>query len=87
VETFVICTYHQILLGRSNQENQVGGACGTHEGRKLYRLLVRKPEGKRALERPRRRWQDGIRVDLREIGWRVWSGFTLFRITTGGGLW
>jgi hypothetical protein len=38
------------------------------EGRNVYRVLVGKPEGKRSLERPRRRWEDGIRMDLREIG-------------------
>jgi hypothetical protein len=32
---------------------------------------VGKPEGKRQLERPRRRWEDGIKMDLREIGWGV----------------
>jgi hypothetical protein len=37
------------------------------EGRKEYRVLVRKPEGKRPLGRPRRRWEDVIRVDLRKI--------------------
>jgi hypothetical protein len=35
----------------------------------VYRVLVGKPEGKRPLERPRRRWDDGIKMDLREIGW------------------
>jgi hypothetical protein len=38
------------------------------EVRKLYKVLVGKPEGKRPLGRPRRRWEDGIRMDLREIG-------------------
>jgi hypothetical protein len=38
------------------------------EERKLYRVLVGKPEGKRPLGRPRRRWEDGIRMDLRKIG-------------------
>jgi hypothetical protein len=37
------------------------------EGRKLYRVLVGKLEGKRPLGRPRRRWEDGIRMDLRKI--------------------
>jgi hypothetical protein len=47
----------------------VGGACGTHgRGEKVYRVLVRKPEGKRPLERPRRRWEDVIKMVLREIG-------------------
>jgi hypothetical protein len=39
------------------------------EGRNVYRALIGKPEGKRSLERPRRRWENGIKMDLREIGW------------------
>jgi hypothetical protein len=39
------------------------------EEKNVYRVLMGKPEGKRPLERPRRRWEDGIRMDLREIGW------------------
>jgi hypothetical protein len=39
------------------------------EGRNVYRVLVGKPEGKRPLERPRRRWENGFKMDLREIGW------------------
>jgi hypothetical protein len=39
------------------------------EERKLYRVLVGKPAGKRPLGRPRRRWEDGIRVYIRKIGW------------------
>jgi hypothetical protein len=39
------------------------------EGRNVYRVLVGKLEGKRQLERPRRRWEDGIKIDLRETGW------------------
>jgi hypothetical protein len=35
------------------------------ENRKVYKVLVRNPEGKRPLERPSRRWEDGIRIDLR----------------------
>jgi hypothetical protein len=41
------------------------------EGRNVYRVLVGKSEGKRPPERPRRRWEDGIKTDLREIGWVV----------------
>jgi hypothetical protein len=41
------------------------------EERKLYKVLVRKPEGRRPLGRPRRRWEDGISMDLREIGLEV----------------
>jgi hypothetical protein len=57
------------------------------EERKVYKVLVGKPEGKRPLGRPRRRWEDGVRMDLREIGWRVkWIGFDWLRTGTGGGL-
>jgi hypothetical protein len=38
------------------------------EGRDVYRVLVWRPEGKRPLGRPRRRWEDNIKMDLREIG-------------------
>jgi hypothetical protein len=38
------------------------------EGRDVYRVLVGKPEGKRPLERPRRRWEDNIKLDIRDIG-------------------
>jgi hypothetical protein len=38
------------------------------EGRSVYRVLVGRPEGKRALVRPRHRWDDNVKMDLREIG-------------------
>jgi hypothetical protein len=56
------------------------------EGINVYRVLVGKPEGKSPLERPRRRWKDGRKMDLRKIGWGWWSGLTWLRIGTGGGL-
>jgi hypothetical protein len=37
------------------------------EEREVYRILVGKPEGKRPLGRPRRRWEEGLRMELREI--------------------
>jgi hypothetical protein len=39
------------------------------QGIKVYTVLVGKPEGKRPLGKPRHRWEDGIRMDLREIDW------------------
>jgi hypothetical protein len=46
----------------------MGMACSTNgEKRNAYRMLVKKPEGKRPLSRPRRRWVDNIKLDLREI--------------------
>jgi hypothetical protein len=53
------------------------------EKRNAYRLLVGKPEGKRTLGRPRRRWADNIRMDLGEVGW---TGLVWLRIGTGGEL-
>jgi hypothetical protein len=37
--------------------------------RNAYRILVGKPEGKRPLGRPKRRWEDNIKMNIREIGW------------------
>jgi len=45
-----------------------GHVASTGEERGVYRVLVGKPEGKRPLERPRRRWVDNIRMDLQEVG-------------------
>jgi hypothetical protein len=42
--------------------------------RKLYRVLVVRPEGKKPFGRPRRRWEDRIKMDLREIDWGCGSG-------------
>jgi hypothetical protein len=39
------------------------------EGRGAYRILVGRPEGRRPLGRPRRRWEDNIKMDLQEVGW------------------
>jgi hypothetical protein len=52
------------------------------EGRSMYRVLMGKPEGKRPLGRPRCRWDDGLKMDLRG----VLSGFTWLRIGITGGL-
>jgi hypothetical protein len=50
----------------------MGGSCSTNgEKRNAYRLLVGKPERKRPLGRPRRRWVDNIRMDRGEVGWGV----------------
>jgi hypothetical protein len=56
------------------------------ERRGAYRALVGKPEGRRILGRPRRRWENNIKMDLREVGWGAQTGFIWLRIGTGGGL-
>jgi hypothetical protein len=48
----------------------MGGACSTNgKKRNACRLLVGKPEGRRPLGRPKRRWLDNVRMDLVEVGW------------------
>jgi hypothetical protein len=53
---------------KSRQMRWVGHVARMGEERKVYKVLAGKPEGKRPLGRPRHRWEDGIRMDLREIG-------------------
>jgi hypothetical protein len=54
---------------KSRRMTWAGHLARMEEEKKVYKVLVRKPEGKRPLGRPRRRWEDWIRMDLREIGW------------------
>jgi hypothetical protein len=55
---------------RSRRMRWAGNVANTREGRNMYRVLMGKPERKRPLERPRRRWEVGLKINLREIGWR-----------------
>jgi hypothetical protein len=58
----------QISLVKSRRMRWAGHMARMGDERKVYKVLVGKPEGKRPLGRPRCRWEDGIRIDLREIG-------------------
>jgi hypothetical protein len=53
------------------KKDEMGGECSTNgeEKKNAYRILLGKPEGKRPLGRPRRRWVDNVKMDLREIEW------------------
>jgi hypothetical protein len=51
----------------------------------VYRVLVGKPEGNRLMGRPRRRWEDNVKIDLQEVECGVWTGLSRLRIETGGG--
>jgi hypothetical protein len=53
---------------KSKRMRWAGHVARTGEERGVYRVLVGRPEGKRPLRRPRRRWEDNIKMDLREIG-------------------
>jgi hypothetical protein len=59
----------QYCASDKTKKNEMGGACSAYgEERGVYRVLVGKPEEKRPLRRPRLRWEDNIRMDLREVG-------------------
>jgi hypothetical protein len=47
------------------------------EGRGVHRVLVMRPEGKRPLGKPRRRWEDNIKMDLQEVGGSYWDWMEL----------
>jgi hypothetical protein len=58
-----------IRIIKSRRMRWAGHVARMGEKRNAYRLLVLKPEGKRPLGRPRRRWVDNIKMDLGEVGW------------------
>jgi hypothetical protein len=60
-----------IRVIKSRKMRWAGHAARMGERRNAYRNLVGKPEGKRPLGRPRRRWVNNIKMDLREVGWDV----------------
>jgi hypothetical protein len=61
--------YSSPYINRMIIKDEMGSACSTNGGEEnAYRILVGKPEGKSPLRRPRRRWVDNIKIDLREIG-------------------
>jgi hypothetical protein len=53
--------------------------------RSVYKVLVGKPEGKRSLRRPRRRWEDNISMDFQKVGSGVWTELGWLRIETVSG--
>jgi len=62
------CSPNIVRVIKSRRMRWVGLVACMGEGRGMYRVLVGKPEGKRRLGRPRRRWQDNIAMDLQEVG-------------------
>jgi len=58
-----------VRVVKSRRMRWAGHVARMAEGRDVHRVLVGKPEGKRPLGRPRRRWEYNIKMDLREVGW------------------
>ena len=61
---------------KSRRMRWAGYVARMGEGSGVYRVLVGKPEGRRPLGRPRRRWVDNIRMDLQDVGcgYMFWAG-------------
>jgi hypothetical protein len=78
------CTPNIVRVVKSRRMRWAGHVA--HIWRGIYRVLMRKPEEKRPLGRPRHRWEDNIKMDFKkwyESG--VWTGSSWLRIRTGGG--
>jgi hypothetical protein len=75
-----------IRIIKSRRMRWAGHVARMGEKRNAYRILVGKAEGKIPLGRPRRRWVDNIKMDLRDIGWVDWIGLIWLRIGTSGWL-
>jgi hypothetical protein len=79
-----------LFFAKNNRNNRVkegemGKACSTHgDNRNAYRVLVGRPEGKRPLGRPRCRWDDHVKMNLREVGW---SGMDSIRLAQDRDQW
>ena len=70
IRSIIICQSDVLILIRRWE----GHAVRIGERRGVCRVLVGKPEGKRPLGRPRRRWQDNINMDIQEVGYGEWNG-------------
>jgi hypothetical protein len=64
-------TVNMIRVMKSRRLRRTGHVARMGAKRSVYRVLVGKPEGRRPLGRPRRRWEDNIKVGFREVGWEV----------------
>jgi hypothetical protein len=62
------CSHNNVRVVKSRKMKLVGHMASMGESTGVYRVLVGKPEGKRPLGRPRRKWEDNIGMDLQEVG-------------------
>ena len=77
------CSPNIVLVIKSRRMRWTGHVARMDEERGVYRVLVGKPEGRRPLGRPRRRWVDNIRISSRwDVG--IWTGLGWPRVGTGG---
>ena len=79
------CSPNIVWVIKSRRMRWVGHVARMVEGRGVYRVLVRNPEGKRPLGRPRRRWENNIKMDLQEVGFGGVDWIELAQIGTDVG--
>ena len=79
------CSSNIVRVIKSRRIRHTGHVAHMGEGRGVYRVLVRKPEGKRPFGTPRQRCENNIKMDLQELGCGAWRGSIWLRIGTGGG--
>ena len=66
MRNFIVCTVHLIIkVIKSRRLRWIGHIARMEEGRSAFKILTGKPTRKRPLGRPKRRWQDNIRMDLK----------------------
>ena len=79
------CSPNIVRVVKSRRMRWAGHVARMEEGRGVHKVLVGKPDGKRPLGRPRRRWEDNIKMDIQEVGSGLGTGWSWLRIGTGGG--
>jgi hypothetical protein len=86
-ELYALCSSPNIIrVIKSRRLRWAGHVARMGKRKGACRALVGKPEGRRPLGRPRRRWEDNIKMDLREVGWGAYTGLIWLRVGTDGGL-
>ena len=79
------CSPNIVLVIKSRRMRWAGHVAHMDEEKGVYRVLVGRSEGRKPLGRPRHRWVDNIRMDLREVGCGIWTGLSWPRIESGCG--
>jgi hypothetical protein len=74
------CSPSITRVAKSRRMRWAGHVARMGDRRGAYRILVGRPEGKKTLGRPRRTWEDNIKMDLQEVGWGAWTGLIWLRI-------
>jgi hypothetical protein len=82
IRSFITFSYLRniIRMIKLRRMRWAGPVASTGTKRNICRVLMGKPEGKRTLRKPRRRWEDNIKMELREIGWGCKDWVNLVRI-------